>query len=398
MSHNTGTSCRRMTLLIGFSQIYAWATTYYIPAAILSIVSQDTGQNAMAIVGGFSWALLVSGLAAPKIGQWIEDKGGRYPLALGSFLMGLGLLVLATTHHLLTWYLGWTLAGLGMGLGLFNAAFAAIGRLFGQEGKKIIIHITLISGFATLFWPLTTYLIQTMGWRTMLVLYAMPHFIIWLPLFLIFIPKKVPEHEASAADDAKVVTKKVRLVFFLLVMYAILRAIVGTTISVDILALLQGLGLTIAAAAVTASFIGPAQIVGRILEMYIGSNFSPLNSGIFWTAVLPVAIFVLLIFGATTSLLFAIAYGMSNGVLSITMGLLPMILFGAKGYASLLGKLALPVLVAQSLTPLLIEPMLKAWPATYIFMITGVLGIAALLCLIGLAKVSQHKDNIHATA
>ena len=108
------------------------------------------------------------------------------PTATGiivSFLMA----VLA--HGLLSWYLAWTIAGLGMALSLFNAAFATLGRLLGQSAKTIIIRVTLISGFATLFWPITTWLIQAYGWRTMVVIYAIPHFIIWAPLFLINIPQ-----------------------------------------------------------------------------------------------------------------------------------------------------------------------------------------------------------------
>ncbi|MFA6303903.1 MAG: MFS transporter [Legionella sp.] len=385
-----------ITFLIGFAQMYAWATTYYLPATLLKIVPIETGQSSIAIIGGFSWALLIGGLCAPKIGRWIEHEGGRRPLAAGSLLMGLGLIVLSQTSSLIIWYLAWTLIGLGMALGLFNATFAALGRLLGQSAKTIIIRVTLISGFATVFWPITTYLIDTFGWRIMAIIYAIPHLILWAPLFFCTFPSTVPDHEEHKQEEERLIPEKIKLVFYLLALYAIIRAIVGTTVSVDILALFTGLGLTLSTAALSASFIGPAQILGRILEMYFGQNFDPLKSSIFWTAVLPLSIILLLILGPPATKVFAIAYGMSNGVLTITMGILPMILFGSKGYASLLGKLALPVLIAQAATPILVDPLLKHLSANTIFTMAGILGLVSLICLVILTQ-TFHKNKTVAT-
>ena len=382
-----------LTFLIGFAQIYAWATTYYLPATLVNIVANETGELSFAIIGGFSWALLLGGLCAPKIGSWIEWEGGRRPLCVGSLLMGLGLVLVSQTNGLLVWYIGWTFIGLGMALGLFNAAFATLGRLLGQDAKKIIIRITLISGFATLFWPITTFLIQAVGWRTMVALYAIPHLVIWAPLYFFNIPRSVPEHVEAQAEEPRVVPDKVKLVFYLLALYAILRSIVGTTISVDLLTMFQGIGLTMSAAAIVASLIGPSQIVGRLIEMYFGRNFDPLHSSIFWTAVLPVSIFILLSVGTSSASVFAIFYGMSNGVLTITMGILPMILFGSKGYAKLLGKLALPVLISQAATPLLVDPMIENWPSKYLFAFSGILGVAALICLVLLSLVIKNRTS-----
>lgn len=383
-----------ITLLLGFSQVYAWATTYYLPATLIKIVTYETGYSSLAIIGGFSWALLLGGLSAPKIGSLIEREGGRRPLTAGSLLMGLGLLVLSQTHGLIVWYLGWTLIGLGMALGLFNAAFATIGRLLGSSAKTIIVRVTLISGFATLFWPITTYLNETVGWRTMMIIYAIPHFLLWAPLFFFKIPRWVPDHVELTVSEQPLVTEKIKWVFYLLTSYAILRSMVGTTISVDILTLFSGLGMTAGAAALSASLIGPAQIAARIFELNWGKNFNLLNSSIFWTAVLPLSMGMLILFGTASSSIFAIAYGMSNGFLSITMGVLPMILFGSKGYATMLGKLALPVLVVQAATPILIEPLLERWTAIHVFLLAGIFGLISLGCIILLAYSARKKAAV----
>lgn len=392
MNTNPSTRIHFLTFLIGLGQLYAWATTYYIPATLVQLVADQTGHSSLAIVGGFSWALLMGGLFAPKIGTWIEHEGGRRPLATGSLLMGIGLLLLACTQGLIVWYSGWTFIGVGMALGLFNAAFATLGRLLGQGAKAVIVRVTLISGFATLLWPLTTYLNAHVGWRWMVIIYAIPHLFVWVPLYLFGIPAQVPDHAEEQTSPQQVYPEKIKLVFYLLATYAILRSIVGTTVSVNILMMFQGIGLTLTAAALIAALIGPAQIGGRIIEMSVGKNFDPINSSIFWTAVLPASIFTLLAAGPSASSVFAIAYGMSNGVLSITMGILPMILFGAKGYAKLLGKLAMPVLIAQALTPLVVDPLLESLPSITIFALAGLLGTFALICLSLLAYISRRSN------
>jgi hypothetical protein len=46
-------------------------------------------------------------------------------------------------------------------------------------------------------------------------------------------------------------------------------------------------------------------------------------------------------------------YGLGNGVRNIVKGTLPLVLFGAEGYAALIGRLGLPTLIAQAGGPAL---------------------------------------------
>ena len=46
-----------------------------------------------------------------------------------------------------------------------------------------------------------------------------------------------------------------------------------------------------------------------------------------------------------------IAYGAGNGIWSIARGTLPLALFGPEGYAVLMGRLAMPSLIAQAMAP-----------------------------------------------
>ena len=85
-------------------------------------------------------------------------------------------------------------------------------------------------------------------------------------------------------------------------------------------------------------------------------------------------------------------YGAGNGIGSIAKGTLPLALFGPDGYASLMGRLAMPSLLAQALSPLL-GAVLMEWSGTRAAL--GVLaGIAGLnIGLVGVLWLSSRPSR-----
>ena len=70
-----------------------------------------------------------------------------------------------------------------MGAGLYDAAFASLGRLYGQSARQPITILTLFGGFAsTVCWPLSAYLETSLGWRGTCLVYAGLHLAMALPL------------------------------------------------------------------------------------------------------------------------------------------------------------------------------------------------------------------------
>jgi len=66
-----------------------------------------------------------------------------------------------------------------------------------------------------------------------------------------------------------------------------------------------------------------------------------------------------------------------------------MALFGPSGYAALLGRLAMPSLIASALAPTLAAPLIDAWSGMSVLTLAGVLGAGAALCLIPLRLPSR---------
>jgi hypothetical protein len=147
---------------------------------------------------------------------------------------------------------------------------------------------------------------------------------------------------------------------------------------------LQGIGLNAAEAVVIASLIGPGQVAGRVLEWTVGRRFGLLPRARVAALLLPAGTAILPLGGPIAATAFALLYGMSNGVMTINRGTLPLALFGPNGYAAVLGWLAVPVLVAQAVAPTMAAPVVTALPALSVFLIAGALGLFSSLLLLPL--------------
>jgi hypothetical protein len=81
-------------------------------------------------------------------------------------LLATGLLGLGFAPSLPFYFAAWVVLGLGMGAGLYDAAFGTLGRLYGTEARSAITTLTLYGGFAsTICWPLSALLVEQLGWR-----------------------------------------------------------------------------------------------------------------------------------------------------------------------------------------------------------------------------------------
>jgi MFS family permease len=379
---------RRLSLVLGFTQTLAWATTFYIPAVIIGAAAATLGTSPTVLLGGFSWSLLIAGLVSPRVGSRIDRSGGRGVLATGTIVMAFGLAVLAAVPNLPGWYMAWTVIGVGMALGLYDAAFATIGRLLSGAARPAIVGVTLVAGFAsTVGWPMGVVLVHLLGWRTTALSYAAMQMAINLPLLLWLVPKAPPHPTLSPATSVEQpLPGRGHIAFVLLAVFFSVRAAISAVISVHVLLLLQGIGLTAAMAVGVAAMIGPSQVAGRVLEWVFARHIDPLTGSWMGAALLPLGIVGLLAGGPAFG--FAVAYGMSNGILTISRGTLPMHLFGAHGYATRLGRLALPPLLAQAIAPTVFTPFVLSRSASEVFAWVGIAAGAALLCLLPLRRVS----------
>jgi len=136
-------------------------------------MSAGIGIRRSWIFAALSGALLIAAFAGPAVGRIIDRHGGRSVLALSNVVLAAGLVALAAANGPVLLFAAWAVLGVGMALGLYDAAFAALTALYGREARAPITGITLIAGFAsTVSWPLSTFLNDLWGWRETLLVWA----------------------------------------------------------------------------------------------------------------------------------------------------------------------------------------------------------------------------------
>lgn len=383
-------SMGRVAAVIGVSQLILYGATYYLPAVLADPAARDLHLSRATLLGAFSWALLVAGLSAPVVGRRIDRAGGRGVLATSCAVMAAGLVLLATAHGLVQWYAGWIAMGCGMALGLYDAAFATIGVLFGHESGRAIMGVTLIAGFAsTVFWPLGSAIEAHWGWRGMLLAYAALLLAVNLPAMLLAVPSGAAHRRGTVAtgDEPPSVARPARALA-LLALFFTLRWLVTSGIAVLILRLLEGRGLSPMQAVGVAALLGPGQVLGRLVEWVLAKRVSLFARALGGAIIMPLAALCLLLPGVVAAGAFALLFGVSNGIVTINRGTLPMALFGRAGYARRLGWLATPTLLAQAASPPLAAMLLAAVAVKGFILVMALLGVIAAAVMVGLAQVA----------
>ena len=376
---------RRLAVVLGVNQTMSWGMSFYLPAVVSTPVSHSLTESPVALLGAFSWAMLVTGFCAPRVGRWIDLHGGRGALASSIVVLAAGLIVLSAAPSLAVWYVGWTVLGFGMALGLYDAAFATIGTLLGREAGPIITGVTLIAGFAsTVFWPLGSALLPPLGWRGLLLFYAGLQCAVNLPMVLLLVPSGAPQQRPAAPVTDGQARQTRRFVVGCLAAFFTLRWFITSAIAAHVLPLLHGIGLTAGEAVFVSALIGPGQVAGRILEWSVGPRIGLLTRARIGALLFPIGALVLLLGSPVAVGAFALLYGMSNGILTINRGTLPLAFFGPAGYATLLGWLAVPVLLAQALAPTVAAPLVTGLPALHVLLMAATLALIAALMLLPL--------------
>jgi predicted MFS family arabinose efflux permease len=369
---------------LGTAQTLAWASTYYLPAMLAAPMARELGVSTPTVFMAFSVALIVSALMGPFAGRAIDRWGGRPVLLVSNLVFAVGLASLAMADTAIGLFAAWVIIGIAMGGGLYEAAFSALVRLYGNEARNAITGITLIAGFAsTVSWPLSTLMEAHMGWRGACFGWAALHLVVGFPLNWSI--ARVAEPEAATAQPAAGApppprasqpSANPRLAAILLSFVFAATWFTSTAMATHLPQLLQASGATLAVAVGVGALVGPAQVAGRLLEFGFLRHVHPLLSARLAALAHPVGATVLLVLGAPVAAIFAVLHGAGNGILTIAKGTLPLVLFGPLGYGSRQGILMMPARIGQAFAPALFGLCLERWGAGALW-VTAALGFLA---------------------
>ena len=354
---------RRLVGALGFGQLVLWGVSYYLIGVFGPRIAADLGWSQTAVYGGFSAALVLMGIVSAPVGRLIDRFGGRPVLIAGSLLTAIGCAALALSHGIVAYYASWLCLGLAMRMSLYDAAFAALARIGGASARRGISGITLLGGLAsTALWPIGEALAACYGWRGAVLCYA-GLALVTVPLHAL-IPRErhVPNPGATATVAPRAKTRDERVLAGLLFGLVNLTAnFLNSGMSAYMIGILAGLGLPMAAAVSIAALRGVGQSASRLGELAFGARLDPMMLGLAAAAVLPIAFAAGFAGGASVpaATAFAALYGAGNGLLTITRGTQPLVLFDPASYGTIVGRLIAPGFFVSALAPLVYAALIE---------------------------------------
>jgi MFS family permease len=341
---------------LGIAQIISWGTLFYAIGVLGPAMRRDLGISELFLFTSFTAGLLVSGTIAPSMGRLIDRRGGRYVLTLGSVLAVAAMALLAAAPNATVMVIGWLMAGAAMSACLYDPAFATLAQHTGAHYRRAVTALTVFGGFAsTAFWPLSHLLNEAWDWRATFGVYAAMHLCICVPIHLLMVPGHTQILKARQAEAAKPEVSRAhgdpRLLW--LAASLALATFIFSVIAVHFISLLTTAGLTPAQAVTISMLAGPLQVAGRLIDMGFSRRIRAVSVGIVSFVLMMLAVLALINvqgFGIA-AILFVVAYGLGNGVLTIVRGVAPVELFGTAGLGGLLGYLSRAILYAKAVAP-----------------------------------------------
>ncbi len=352
----------RIVWALSVSTTVAYGVLYYSFAVFVQPMELELGWNRAETSGAFSLAMLVAGLAAPLLGRILDQRGAREIMSFGA-LLGSGLLLLwSFTSSLWLLYLTWFGLGLCASATFYDPAFTAIAVWFKQHRAKAMLTITLVAGLAsTIFVPLDTWLLETLGWRSavrvLAVLMLLTAPLLWwvvrrrphdLGLTVDGLPEDVNTSPTTLTSSSKFWVSQV---FWLVALAFALARTAVSVLAPHLVPLLRERGFSSGFAALVSGSIGVLQLVGRIFFTNLTSR-----AGLVWLSSLAFLIHGLGIFFLTIQTewavwAFVLFYGATNGAITLTRAALLGELFAPSIYGRVNGAVSFLVALSSALMP-----------------------------------------------
>lgn len=342
---------------LGVTQNIGYGTLYYSFSILAGGMATSLSWSQEWVFAALSVALLIGGLTAPWLGTLIDRIGAGRVMTIGSALSAAALVACALAPGPVGYVAALIAIEVAANLVQYGAAFALLVQLQPAVAQRSITYLTLIAGFAsTMFWPITSALHAELPWQQVYLVFAALNLLVCLPLHA-WLSRGLTARRQAVVSPAVPVAGSLqashrRTGFVLMTVAFAVQYLACASVLVHMVPLLAGLGLG-AAAALVGTLFGPSQVASRLINMLFGKRLDALHLAMISAALIPASTLLLnttapLMAGA---MVFAVVFGMGNGLLSIVTGTLPLALFGSDGYGRLQGRIMAARLIASALAP-----------------------------------------------
>lgn len=309
----------------------------------------------------FSMAIAIQNLAwgvgQPIFGALAEKFGEKKAIILGAFTYAAGLLlssyaVTPIEHQFLEILVGFGVAGTG-----FGVILAVVGRAASDENRSMALGIATAAGSAGQMFgpPIASYLLQTMNWSSVFVIFAAG--ILLVLLVLPFMRSTAPIATKAELEESmgQVLMKAFYDPSFIMIFLGFFSCgfqlgfvtahfpayVTEICSAIDPDSIMRGFGInsTSALGAFSIALIGAANVVGTILAGALGKNYSKkyLLSIVYVGRTIAAVAFIMTPMTPTSVVLFSLVMGsLWLATVPLTSGLVAHI-YGLKYMGTLYG-------------------------------------------------------------
>lgn len=345
-----------ITWTLSITETVSYGILYYAFAAFLVPMHEDLGWSTAQLTGAFSLAILVSALAGVPVGRYLDRRGPRGLMTIGSVAGVVLVLAWSRVDGLVAFYAVWAGIGLVMAAVLYEAAFTVLAKHFAapEERRRAMTAMTLVAAFASfVFVPLSQALIDAHGWRHALVVLAAILAATTVPLHALVL-RAAPRHDDTGPGERSSAASEVlRTADFWLLSGAFFLAQIASigTIVLAIPFLLER-GHDAEFAALAVGLFGIAQIPGRVVFAPLAARLTPAWSTATVFALVAAGIAVAVAVDAAAAVVAGfVLLGMGNGMATLARATVIADRYGQGAYGTIAGVAGAVTIAARAAAP-----------------------------------------------
>lgn len=379
----------RPVAVLAATQLIGWGTVGLL-AILGRPIAEELHMSLAAVFAGNSVLYVVMGLWAPVLSRGFARFGARRVMLAGSAVAVAGFLLLAAAHGPARYFLAWAILGTAGSATLTTAAFILLNELAGPRARSAIGALMLVTGLSSsLFWPATSLLFHSLGWRATCLVYAAAIACISLPLIAFALPRAAAPGTAAAAAPRAPSPGAPRGVFRLIVAAIALNAFVTYGFSAILIELFKSEGLTPVEAVGFGSLLGVIQVSARGLDLLGGGRWDGITTGLIAGLALPAALLLLALGGGAWWSVagFVALYGLASGALAVARATIPLVFYDKAAYARAASHIALPLNLISAAAPPVLASLLTRFGAGAALALAALCSSSALVLLLRLSRL-----------
>ena len=377
-------------ITLAITQIAGWGVVGILPV-LASSIAKDLQIDQPTAFLGVTAMYVVMGLSAPVAGKAFARLGVKHVMLCGASVICIGFAGMGSANSLLAYLASWCAIGVGGAMFLTTSAYAYLAEFAGNRARGMIGSLMLVTGLAgSVFWPLTAWLDHLVGWRGATQIYAGGILLLVLPLIALSLPD-VRSHPAAPVSSTTT-SRKGHILWFLVAAIS-LDSFVTLGMEAVGIELFKALGADLSLAVGLASLMGILKVGGRLIELIGGKRWNAVRAGIFSGAMIPVAMLIPVIFGASSGAILAyiVIFGIGSGAFAVARATMPLEFYEKSDYAAAMSMIGLPMnLVNATAPPLLSFLMATAGPSAMLSLMIVCSG-ATLCLMLALGHFKNHQ-------